>query len=151
MPWRCGRLANTVEQGPLSLALSWRTSSYHHSPPLRLFGTAAMLSRGKRSVNKVEGASRFSVFTGLLAPSCLVSRLVVLSVSGFAAARCLREHPQCVGGFSATLLLKFVNPIGHGANHITRCFPSGICLCLNDRAGFFALLDDSNCFLLRHC
>ena len=27
-----------------------------------------MLSPGQRSVNKVDGASRFSVFTGLLAP-----------------------------------------------------------------------------------
>ena len=83
--------------------------------------------------------------------TCLVSRLVLLSVLGFAAARCLREHPQCVSGFSAASMLKFVDPIGHGLNHITRRFTSGICLCLNDGAGFFALLYDSNCFLLRHC
>ena len=152
MARRRSRLADTIKHRPRRLFLSWRTPSHHHSPPLRLFGTTAMLSPGKLSVNKVEGASRFSVFTGLLAPS--VSRQPARSskrLSGFAAARCLREHPQCVGGFSAALLLKFVNPIGHGFNHIARRFTSGICLCLNDGAGFFALLYDSNCFLLRHC
>ena len=154
MPRRRSRLADTVEQGPrlLSLALLWRTLSCHHSPPLRLFGTPGCYRHDEHSVNKVEGASRVSVFTGLLAP--YLFRQPARSskrLSGFAAARCLREHPQGVGGFSATSLLEFVDPIGHGTNHITRRFTSGVCFCLNDWAVFFALLYDSNCFLVRHC
>src|SRR6185503_20262882 len=70
---------------------------------------------------------------------------------GFAAARCLREHPQRSGGFSATLFLKFCNPIGYSINHIARRFTGRICLNLYDWAGFLALLYDSDCFLLRHC
>jgi len=105
----------------------------------------------KRSVNKVKGASGFTVFTVPLAPYLFQKPATLLCELGFATSRRLREEPQCVRRFGPALLLKLRNPSGYSFHHITRRLTSGICLCLDDWAGFFALLYDSNCFLLRHC
>ena len=69
---------------------------------------------------------------------------------GFAATRRLGENSERVRGLYAASLLKLVNPIGHGPNHIARRFAGGVCFCLNDRADLLALFHYSNLFLLRH-
>ena len=157
MPGRRSRLANTVKHRSRSPSLLlWRTLPRHHSPPLRSFvrnsRDASATANGVSTISlQLKGASRILFSTGLLAPNLLVKPALFKWELGFAASRCLGEQPQRVGGFSTSLLLKFRNPIGHSINHIARRFPSGVRLCLNDWAGFFALLYDSNCFLLRHC
>src|ERR1041385_2192303 len=70
---------------------------------------------------------------------------------GFTAPRCLRKHPQRVGRFVPTLLLELSHPIGNRLHHIARGVASGSSLSFNDWTRFFALFDNLNCFLLRHC
>ena len=43
---------------------------------------------------------------------------------GFATAWCLREDTERIRRFGATALLKLVNPIGNGSDHIARRFSS---------------------------
>ena len=157
MPRRRTRLANTIKHRsrPPSLLL-WRTLPRHHLPPLRSFfrnyRDASATANGVSTISlQTKRREPDPVFTGLLAPNLWAKPAFFKWELGFAASRCFGEQPQRVGGFNTSLLLKFRNPIGHGINHIARRFPSGVRLCLNDWAGFFALLYDSNCFLLRHC
>ena len=70
---------------------------------------------------------------------------------GFAAPRCLRKHPQRIRRLSAAFLLELRDPVGHSLNHIARRLTSGSCFYLNNGTGFLALLDNLDCFLLRHC
>lgn len=70
---------------------------------------------------------------------------------GFATPRRLGKHSQRICRLSAAFLLKLRDPVGHGLNHIARRFTCGSCFYLNDRTGFFALLDYLDLFLLRHC
>ena len=71
----------------------------------------------------------------------------------FTATRRLREDSQCVRGFCAAALLKFVDPVGHRIDHIARRFT---CRVLSLACGWsddllLTLFDYANCFLLRHC
>ena len=70
---------------------------------------------------------------------------------GFTAPRCLGKHPQRIRRFVTTSFLEVGNPIGNRLDHIARRFSRGISLCFNDWTRFFALFDNLNCFLLRHC
>src|SRR4051812_47920521 len=77
----------------------------------------------------------------------------VLSLLGklglcFAASRSLRQKSERMSCFSPSLLLKFVNPIGNGIHHFTRCVTSGICFGLRRYTRLLTLLDDSNDFLV---
>ena len=144
MSRRSAWLADTVEyrSGLLSLRLTWRTSSGHDR---------AMLSPQRTSVKENKGASQLLLWQvcSRRLPSKPTSSYKC--DSGLTATRRFGKDPQRVSGFRPTSLLEFVDPIGHGINHIARRFTSGICLCLNDWARFFALLYYANCFLLRHC
>ena len=70
---------------------------------------------------------------------------------GFATPWSFREDSQRVGGLCTSFLLKLGNPIGYCLYHFTRRFTSGI----DFGTGIYwalllALLDNSNCFFLRH-
>ena len=67
---------------------------------------------------------------------------------GFATPRRLGKHSQRIRRLSAAFLLKLRDPVSHGLDHIARCFTCGSCFCLNDGTGFFALLNDFDCFFL---
>src|ERR1051325_3746639 len=112
--------------------------------------TARCYRHGERVSKKTKGASRLLLWQ--VCSRRLPSKPTSYKCdSGLTATRRFGKDPQRVSGFRPAPLLKLVNPIGHGLNHIARCFTSGICLCLNDWARFFALLYYANCFLLRHC
>jgi len=70
---------------------------------------------------------------------------------GFATPRRLGKHSQRICRLGAALLLKLRDPVSHSLNHVARRFTCGCCFCLNDWTGFLALLDNLDCFLLRHC
>jgi len=70
---------------------------------------------------------------------------------GFATPRRLGKHSQRICRLGAAFLLKLRDPVSHGLNHVARRFTCGCCFCLNDWTGFLALLDNLDCFLLRHC
>jgi hypothetical protein len=70
---------------------------------------------------------------------------------GFTTPRSVSKQSKSVGGFGAAFLLKLGNPIRYRCYHIARRFAGGICLRAHfHRAFLLALLNDSDCFFLRH-
>lgn len=70
---------------------------------------------------------------------------------GFATAWRVAQKSQRSRCFCSALLLKLSNPIGYGLHHVARSFPGVICLGSGFCGAFgLALLDYSDCFLVRH-
>ena len=167
------RFADAVKDRPgaLFLRFLWRTFSRHTQPPLTLFWNGVDASATPKDVSNKTSVSkriclalargqwkrRRSKQTTALGgraesePYSLVNYF--RGGLSFTATRRLREDSQCVRGFCAAALLKFVHPVGHRIDHIARRFT---CRVLSLGCGrsddlLFTLFDYANCFLLRHC
>ena len=119
----------------------------------RCVGTKPMLAPHQRGVKQNVRESRPRPLGGRAGSQPLIVVNYFWGGLGFTATRRLREDSQRVRGFCAAALLKFIDPVGHGIDHVARRFTCGVLSlgCGRSDDLLFTLFNYANCFLLRHC
>ena len=149
MSGRRAGLTDAVEYGTrlLTFSFSWRTPLSHNSASTQF----VWITRDSRiDLNEPPTKETGARWLGPSRAVVSFRRSIEIDL-GFATPRRLGKHSQRICRLSAAFLLELRNPVGDGLNHVARRFTCGCCFCLNDWTGFLALLDNLDCFLLRHC